>query len=109
MFMTKEKGYLKKVFEDIVEAKVLRGGSVSMSQDIPGTERVTITAKLYDNAPAKEYVGLKNISSEPIILHEAYSTTANGWSDEIVINPGEKIFKSYAGDGNNFARYVILD
>lgn len=55
------------------------------------------------------YPALLNVSQDTITLASAYNTTANGWCDDLVVEPGQAIACIQDGNGYYFAKYLIVN
>ena len=48
-----------------------------------------------------------NNTNKAVCVREAYYTTANGWSDLIMLAPGETLREITPGDAYNFGKYEL--
>jgi len=90
--------------KEIAIKRVLRNGNFSVRWcDEPGTQVIDVLCN------QKRYAAVVNLSEQPILLKQAYRTTANGVSDNLIINPGEGLICTSGGSEYSFATYEVFD
>jgi hypothetical protein len=90
--------------KEIEIKRILRNGNFSVRWcDEPGTQIIDV---LHDG---KEFKAVVNTSDAPILLKEAYRTTAYGLCDNLIINPGEGLICKFGGSEYSWATYAVFD
>lgn len=84
--------------------RTLRNGNFSVRWcDEPGTQVIDVLHN------SQIYKAVVNTSDTPILLKEAYRTTAYGLCDNLVIYPGEGLICAFGGSEYSWATYEVFD
>ena len=76
--------------------KILKSGNIIFS-DFEASRR----GLCFENG------AMVNNTDKTVCIRESYHTTANGWSDEILLSPGETLREISKGDAYNFGKYEL--
>ena len=95
------------------EGKVVRyvnnGNLVPHIYEVPGKiEKVMVIPPANIRKGQQVWWGLQNLTNEIITVKEGYNTTAGGRCEDVVLEPGEIVFRSFLGDGYQFDTYTIF-